>query len=473
MTGECHDRAELDEILVRAADAEAFEAWKQQAKSTGWCRNPVRLVGVSEKIDTATGEIVSHFSSSDLPDRTLLKACGHRRATRCPACSATYQADAYQLVAAGLSGGKGIAESVSRHPAVFATLTAPSFGTVHTISGADRPKSGCRPGAGLCNHSRPNGCDVNHPTNDPILGQPLCPECFDYVGAVLWNAHAGELWRRTTITTHRTLASLSGIRRKDLPHHVKLSFTKVVEYQRRGSVHVHAVIRLDHPDDRNEPPPPLFDTRILLSAITRAVRIAAAPFPSTDGISRPFKWGQQIDLRPVEQAGAPPNAVAGYLAKYATKSTDPAGVLDHRLKQQDLGRLEDRLSPHLARMVRTAWNLGGRPELEHLRLRAWAHTLGFRGHWLTKSRRYSTTFAALRAARHEWQYKRHQGDPVSDETVTIGTWTFAGRGWATDGDAWLANTAGGAAIESRRLAAEQRRAERFAGQVEKSSGECR
>src|SRR5205823_413158 len=128
-------------------------------------------------------------------------------------------------------------------------------------------------------------------------------------------------------------------------------------------------------------------------------------FPSTDGISRPFKWGLQIDLRPIEQAGVASKAVAGYLAKYATKSTDPAGVLDHRLKQQDLGHLEDRLSPHLAHMVRTSWELGGRPELEHLRLRAWAHTLGFRGHWLTKSRRYSTTFAALRAARHEWRYK--------------------------------------------------------------------
>ena len=31
-----------------------------------------------------------------------------------------------------------------------------------------------------------------------------------------------------------------------------------------------------------------------------------------------------------------------------------------------------------------------------------AHTVGFRGHRLTKSRRYSTTFAALRGARTAW-----------------------------------------------------------------------
>ena len=52
----------------------------------------------------------------------------------------------------------------------------------------------------------------------------------------------------------------------------------------------------------------------------------------------------------------------------------------------------------MAELVRAAWELGGRPELEGLRLRAWAHMLGFGGHWSTKSRRYSTTLRALRRA---------------------------------------------------------------------------
>ena len=38
-------------------------------------------------------------------------------------------------------------------------------------------------------------------------------------------------------------------------------------------------------------------------------------------------------------------------------------------------------------------------DLATLRLRQWAHALGFRGHWSTRSRRYSTTFTALRRAR--------------------------------------------------------------------------
>lgn len=460
------DGGELDEILARAGDPEAFEAWKQRAQSTGWCRNPVRLVGSSARVNSGTGEIVSTFSSATLPDRTLLKACGHRRATRCPSCSATYQADAYQLVAAGLCGGKGMPESVSRHPAVFVTLTAPSFGAVHTVVDAGRTGVVCRPGEGECDHGQPTFCQVVHPSDDRILGQPLCSECFDYTAAVLWNAHAGELWRRTTIAIYRTVANLSEIRRKELAQHVRVNFTKVAEYQRRGSVHIHSVVRLDRPDDIELAPGPPFNVQLLLTAVARAARTAATPIPSTDGVSQPFRWGGQIDLRPINAAEAPPRAVAGYLAKYATKSTDPAGILDHQLKPKDLGHLEDHLSPHLARMVRTAWDLGGRPELEHLRVRAWAHTLGFRGHWLTKSRRYSTTFAALRAARHDWKSKQQHVGTALDQIVTTGSWTFAGRGWATDGDAWLAETAATAAKETRRLAAEQRRAERLSRQVE-------
>jgi hypothetical protein len=114
----------------------------------------------------------------------------------------------------------------------------------------------------------------------------------------------------------------------------------------------------------------------------------------------------------------------------------------------------------LAQLVRTAWDLGGRLELKDLRLRSWAHTLGFRGHWLTKSRAYSTTFAALRAARHDWQTNRHQSTPSSDETVAIGAWKFAGRGWTTVGDAWLAETAAVATADTRRIVAAERRAER-------------
>ncbi len=41
------------------------------------------------------------YATDREPDATLLKACGNRRVSVCPSCSATYQADSFQLLAAG------------------------------------------------------------------------------------------------------------------------------------------------------------------------------------------------------------------------------------------------------------------------------------------------------------------------------------------------------------------------------------
>jgi hypothetical protein len=82
--------------------------------------------------------------------------------------------------------------------------------------------------------------------------------------------------------------------------------------------------------------------------------------------------------------------VAGYVAKYATKATGVLGVtLDHRIGEAELEDLD--LPAHVAELVRACWEWGARPSLGELRLRKWAHMLGFGGHFSTKSRRYSTT----------------------------------------------------------------------------------
>ena len=83
----------------------------------------------------------------------------------------------------------------------------------------------------------------------------------------------------------------------------------------------------------------------------------------------------------------------------------------------------------MARLVETAWTLGARPGLEALRLRTHAHTFGYPGHFATKSRRYSTTFGALRAAR-----AAHHRDPGEREAE----WRYAGRGYPSDRAAALA-----------------------------------
>ncbi|MHB1504783.1 MAG: replication initiator [Acidimicrobiales bacterium] len=122
--------------------------------------------------------------------------------------------------------------------------------------------------------------------------------------------------------------------------------------------------------------------------------------------------------------------------RHQAKSTDAVGALDRRLR--GLEDLDARgVTGHLRRLVETAWKLRARPDLP--RLRAWAHTLGFGGHWLTKSRHYSVTFAHLRAERHAWRLARRPGRAVDpSESTTVGSWEWVGTGWKTRGDAWLA-----------------------------------
>ncbi len=81
-------------------------------------------------------------------------------------------------------------------------------------------------------------------------------------------------------------------------------------------------------------------------------------------------------------------------------------------------------------MIETVWALGALPAYEGLNLRAWAHMLGFRGHFLTKSQRYSTTFTALRQERRTWRLRADlavldaatddpNAIPVDLDTITV------------------------------------------------------
>jgi hypothetical protein len=219
------------------------------ARRPGGCLQPVLLRGRVDHIDGATGELIHRYTTVHEPGGVLAIACKTRRASRCPPCAEVYRDDTYQLIRAGLSGGKGIPATISTHPCVFTTLTAPSFGPVH----AQREKDGrvlrCRPRrcGGTCPHGNPLSCPDKHGRDDARLGEPLCPDCYDYTGAVLFNASAPELWRRFTITLRRALARQAGLTSKALAAQVRVSYAKVAEYQRRGVVHFHAIIRLDGP----------------------------------------------------------------------------------------------------------------------------------------------------------------------------------------------------------------------------------
>jgi hypothetical protein len=54
-----------------------------------------------------------------------------------------------------------------------------------------------------------------------------------------------------------------------------------------------------------------------------------------------------------------------------------------------------KVSDHVKRMIQTCWELGGDPVYAGLKLRRWGHQLGYGGHFLSKSRRYSTLISVL------------------------------------------------------------------------------
>ena len=242
------------------------------SRHAGGCVQPVLMRGRIDHIDGATGKLLHRYSTVHEPGGVLPVACKTRRASRCPPCAEVYSADTYQLIRAGLSGGKGVPDSVATHPCVFTTLTAPSFGPVHLSREKDGQLLRCRPRRRVqnCPHGRRMSCGQKHARDDARLGEPLCPDCYDYTGSVLFNACAPELWRRFTISLRRALARQAGLTNKALAAQLRVSFAKVAEYQRRGVVHFHAIIRLDGSNGPGATPPAWATIALLTAAIAQA-----------------------------------------------------------------------------------------------------------------------------------------------------------------------------------------------------------
>ncbi len=162
------------------------------------------------------------------------------------------------------------ASRAGAHPCVFATLTAPSFGPVHSRRLRGKTVLPCRPRrdahARRCPHGYDISCPTRHVDDDPRLGQPLCFGCYDYEAAVLFNAYSGDLWRRFTTYLPRQLARLAGVTQKELRSVLRIRYVKVAEYQARGIVHFHAVIRLDAPGQDYQPPPARYTAALLCDA---------------------------------------------------------------------------------------------------------------------------------------------------------------------------------------------------------------
>lgn len=452
-----------------------FDAWAESAAAVRYCARPIRLVGSSETFDAETGEQLSAFTSDQAPLGVLHRPCGNRRADICPSCSRTYARDTFVMLRAGLAGGKTVPESVADNPLLFVTFTAPSFGHVHGARNGQRCRA--RDSVTRCVHGRPVGCMARHAADDSTIGAPICDDCYDWHSAVAWQWWAPELWRRTTITMRRAVAAELGVKESKLREVASVQFARVAEFQVRGLVHFHALIRIDGPDGPGSPSP--IDGKTLARAIAKAARSVefVSPPIDADDMARRLAWGRQLDVRIVRNGSRTddpsgpltPEQVAGYLAKYATK--DAAGI-------------REQPRPHLKHIEQTCHVLADRaiaadPGTRYALLDKWAHMLGFRGHFSSKSRRYSVTLGRLRRARHRYRVlaarAKRMGEPLdvsnleaqllADEetTLVVGSWFYQGTGWTSPGDEALALAAAARAREYDQWRAVQRKQHRTQG----------
>jgi hypothetical protein len=214
------------------------------------------------------------------------------------------------------------------------------------------------------------------------------------------------------------LAAEAGVGQPNLAAVAQLHYLKVAEVQRRGLAHFHCILRLDGPESIDAEPPPWASAELLERVVRSSIERAQTP--DVDG--RPVQWGRVYDIQDLARRDEEAVKVAAYVAKYAAKTTDGSKEFARQFRsRRQIATLVD--DPHLRRLALTAWDLGGDVKFEAMRLKEHAHTFGFTGQLITKSRAFSTTFAALRSARTDYMAGERKGDPVE------GTFHFEGRGY--------------------------------------------
>ncbi len=159
---------------------------------------------------------------------------------------------------------------------------------------------------------------------------------------------------------------------------VRVRYVKVAEYQARGVVHFHAIIRLDaRPPDHSSdvaPPPPEFTAAALARAATDAASKVRVPIPEAvrGQHGDTFGWGRQLDVHEIthtpegEAEGSgelTEGQVAAYISKYATKSTETCGGADRPIHSEHAID-HAKTTPHVKALMRACWRLGGTDGLQ-------------------------------------------------------------------------------------------------------------
>lgn len=394
--------AETLTSVLDAASSAGYDSWWGRVRSSGYCARPIHLTRTTGTRTT-----------------TLYARCEDRRAHVCPACSDLYALDTWHLVHGGLDP-----EHMTDGTAAFVTLTAPSFGSVHTIRTRDHGTAlPCHAGRSCpCAHHAVFTCPVLHPPGDPVVGTPLCGDCYDYQTHVLTTWWFPALWNRYTRTLRRLVT-------RHTPD-ATVSFIKVMEMQTRLAPHYHAIIRTNTPDNTA----PIDATTVAAFAVTAAAR-TRLEVPTPDGMVT-LRFGAQTDVQPLTDTELA-RRVTGYLAKYVTKNITDAPV-PARIPPTHIDLLP--VNDHHKRIMQTLASLATEMPDEYAGMAERLPTLGWRGHTTTKSRTYSTTMTAQKQRRAAWRAERAPEADTADDHGDA-EWEYGGAGHKSRGQRYLAVSA--------------------------------
>jgi hypothetical protein len=217
----------------------------------------------------------------------------------------------------------------------------------------------------------------------------------------LWNWHAPGLWNRFVTELVRGLSAHAGLSESAVRELVRVSYLKVAEFQARGLVHFHAMIRLESPADRALSPA---SRSAPTSCAPRSARPpVAAVFRAMPVTARSSSCASESNWTPGSCAATRTAASSRQSRSRRTWPSTPARAHTTRSPggHQPEQLRDNGVPEQLVQMAAAAIRLSKRSGLQGIG--KWVHMLGFRGHLVTKSRAYSTTLGELRDTRAKWR----------------------------------------------------------------------
>lgn len=323
------------------------------------------------------------------------KRCGTRRADKCEPCSFVWRDDAYHAL---MNPSKEHQGTVT-----FITLTAPGsefFGKTHTAQYAGLMSERC-------------SCRSFHKPEDEIVGLPIKSakgKEFEYRKVVEFNQKSSRLVTVTLQKIYRQLGQLNGKSEKE----VRLPTARVMEWQSRGVLHAHILVRGNIP------------TFIVENAVNGSPknkhrrRIDPANHAG-------MRWGSQVNVRHINSGDEKQlGRLGGYMTKvvgYALKDVNSQDAI----KNLERKKFTRKLRSYTNEVIRcnkpwsicsaspTATNEQRMSDLTRtnkpycVKHRRAFHQIGFTGNVLTLNRIWGSSLKQSREARIAFMKSQFSG----------------------------------------------------------------